>query len=120
MDNLILILKIIYGAFFCYAGIMHFVKPRFFKNFIPDFFPKKLVNYIIGFIEIILGLGLLFSQTENNAALGIFILLILFLPIHIWDLTKERPAIGSKKKAIFRILFQFVLISGIYSIYISK
>lgn len=120
MDILILTLKIIYGAFFCYAGIMHFVKPAFFKHFIPSFFNKKLVNYIIGIIEFALGFALFFPITTKNASLGIIFLLIFLLPIHIWDVTRERPAIGSKSKAIIRIPFQFVLIYGAYFIYINS
>ncbi len=120
MDILILILRIIFGLFFGYAGFMHFKKPNFFNGFIPDFLPKLTVNYIFGFIEFILGIGLFFNQTVNNAALGIFILMILFLPIHVWDLTKEKPAIGSKKKAIIRILLQFILMYCTYLIYINS
>lgn len=96
---------------------MHYAKPNFFKHFIPDFFPKKTVNYVIGIIEFALGLGVFFPKTVKEASIGIFILLVLLLPIHIWDLTKERPAIGSKKLAIIRIPFQFVLMYGIYFIY---
>ena len=80
MEILILILKIIFGVFFMYAGYMHFKKPKFFNGFIPDFLPKLAVNYIFGIIEFFLGLGLFFNQTIKNAALGIFILLLLFLP----------------------------------------
>ncbi len=96
---------------------MHFIKPKFFNGFIPDFLPKLTVNYIFGAIEILLGIGLFFNQTIKNAALGIIILLILFLPIHIWDSTKTKPAIGSTKKAIIRILLQFLLIYGAYLMY---
>ena len=120
MENLVLILKIIYGCFFCFAGIMHIVKPNFFKNFIPNFFPKLFVNYFIGFIEFFLGVGLFFDKYIEFSAIGIIILLILLLPIHIWDVTKKRPAIGSKKIAIVRIPFQFLLIYGIYFIYINS
>ena len=120
MNTLTLILKVIYGAFFCFAGIMHFIKPHFFKRFIPDIFPKLLVNYFIGFIEFAIGFGLFFNQSVAYAALGIFILLIFLLPIHIWDVTKERPAIGSKKLAIVRIPLQFVLMYGIYFVYIHS
>lgn len=120
MDIFLLILKIIYGAFFCYAGIMHFVKPKFFNNFIPDFFPKKTVNYCTGFVEFILGLGMFYSDAVKNSSLSIFILLIVFLPIHIWDVTKESPAIGSKKSAFIRIPIQFVLMYGIYFVYIHS
>jgi len=45
------ILKIIFAGFFIYAGIMHFIKPRFFNHFIPAGLPKLAVNYIAGFIE---------------------------------------------------------------------
>lgn len=91
----------------------------FFKHFIPDAFNKKLVNYTIGSIEFFLGLGVFFQKTIKEACIGIFVLLIVFLPIHIWDFTKEKPAIGSKKLAIIRIPFQFVLLYGIYFVYIN-
>ena len=71
-----LILKIIFAIFFIYAGIMHFIKPAFFKHFIPNGFPKLTVNYIVGVIEFGLGLGLFFPQVVSYSAYGIFILLI--------------------------------------------
>ena len=117
MEYFILSLKIIFGVFFSYAGIMHLIKPEFFKHFIPNFLPKRAVNSIFGIIEIALGMGLFFNQTVKEAAMGIFVLMWFFLPIHIWDLTKERPAIGSKKLAIIRIPFQFVLLYLSYLIY---
>ena len=119
MDIVILILKIIYALFFCFSGIMHYLKPNFFKHFIPDIFPKLLVNYIIGLIEFTFGIGLFFNQFTKHAALGIVILLITLLPIHIWDLTKKKPAIGSKKLALIRIPLQFLLIYGIYIVYLN-
>jgi len=112
-----LILKIIFAVFFIYAGIMHFIKPAFFKHFIPNGFPKLTVNYIVGVIEFGLGLGLLFPEAVSYSAYGIFILLILFLPIHVWDATKKRPAIGSKIFAYIRIPLQFLLMYGAYLIY---
>jgi len=55
METIVFILKIIYGGFFCFAGIMHIIKPDFFKHFIPDFLPKKLVNYVVGILEFSVG-----------------------------------------------------------------
>jgi|TARA_B110000238_G_scaffold124996_1_gene135144 uncharacterized membrane protein len=112
-----IILKIIFAVFFIYAGIMHFIKPAFFKHFIPNGFPKLTVNYIVGVIEFGLGLGLFFPQVVSYSAYGIFILLIVFLPIHVWDATKKRPAIGSKIFAYIRIPLQFLLMYGAYLIY---
>jgi uncharacterized membrane protein len=112
-----IILKIIFAVFFIYAGIMHFIKPAFFKHFIPNEFPKLTVNYIVGVIEFGLGLGLFFPEAVSYSAYGIFILLIVFLPIHVWDATKKRPAIGSKIFAYIRIPLQFLLMYGAYLIY---
>ena len=112
-----IILKIIFAVFFIYAGIMHFIKPTFFKHFIPNGFPKLTVNYIVGVIEFGLGLGLFFPEAVSYSAHGIFILLIVFLPIHVWDATKKRPAIGSKIFAYIRIPLQFLLMYGAYLIY---
>ena len=117
MDILIITLKSIYGAFFVFAGVMHIIKPKVFKHFIPKGFPKILINYFIGVIEFALGVGLFFSDTVSHAAMGIIILMIVFLPIHIWDLFRERPAIGSKKLAIIRVPLQFLLMYGAYLIY---
>ncbi len=118
MEVFILVLKIVFGGFLMFAGIMHVIKPKIFKHFIPDIFPKKLVNYIAGVIEFGLGISLFVEQIVSEAAIGILILMVLFLPIHIWDVTKERPAIGSKKMAIIRIPLQFLLMYFAYLIYI--
>lgn len=117
MFAFLLTVRIIFIAFFMFAGIMHIVKPKLFKHFIPKPFPKLLVNYVVGVIEFALGAGLIFLATAKYAALGIIILLILFLPIHIWDVTRERPAIGSKMLAFVRIPLQFVFIFLAYLIY---
>lgn len=117
MDVLVLILRIIFGVFLAYVGIMHFVKPRFFNGFIPKPLPKLTVNYIAGFVEFTIGIGLLFNATVKNAAIGFFILMIFFLPLHIWDLFREKPAIGSKKIAIIRLPIQFLLLYIAYLIY---
>ena len=117
MEILLITLKSIYGAFFVFAGVMHIIKPKLFKHFIPTGFPKLLVNYVVGVIESALGIALFIPPLTSIAALGIIILMILFLPIHIWDYTKERPAIGTKKTALIRIPLQFLLMYGAYIMY---
>lgn len=120
MEILLITLKSIYGAFFVFAGVMHFAKPKFFYPFIPKFFPRKPSNYGAGLLEIIVGIGIFVPSYASYAALGIIGLLALFLPIHIWDYLKERPAIGPKKLALIRIPLQFVLIYGAYVIYCNS
>ncbi|GGG90117.1 hypothetical protein GCM10011416_03370 [Polaribacter pacificus] len=120
MSLTVQIIAYLFGALLMFAGIMHLIKPQIFKHFIPAIFPKKTVNYIIGIIEFALGLGLFIHQTQKESALGVFGLMLFFLPIHIWDATKARPAIGSKKMAYFRIPLQFVLLYFAYLIYIES
>ncbi len=112
-----LIITIIFGFLFMVAGLSHIVNPKFFEHFIPNIFPKLTVNYIVGFIEFVLGLGLFFPTITSYASLGIFIIMFLFLPIHVLDATKKKPAIGSKFIAYIRILLQFLFLYGAYSIY---
>ncbi|MCA9981861.1 MAG: hypothetical protein KDD89_13545 [Anaerolineales bacterium] len=38
-------------------------------------------------------------------------LMLLFLPLHVLDLLKERPVVGSKPTAVGRLIAQFVLIA---------
>ena len=118
METSMLVLRLVFSFFLIYTGMVHIVKPKNFKHFIPDFLPKLSVNYIFGFIEVMLGTCLMWSETRSEAAIGVFILMILFLPIHIWDVTKSRPAIGSKRLAIIRIPVQFLLMYLSYLIYI--
>ena len=117
MDLFVTIITYVFAGFFAFAGIMHIIKPKLFKHFIPKPFPKLLVNYVVGVLEFGVGIGLLIPQFKKESALGIMILLTIFLPIHIWDVTRERPAIGSKKLAIVRVPLQFLLFYFAYLIY---
>jgi uncharacterized membrane protein len=103
-------LTIMLAVFMIFAGIMHFIKPRFYNKFIPDFIPKLFANYLAGIIEVLLGIGLLIPHYQQMAGKGMFYLMLFFLPIHVLDVFKEKPAIGSKKLAIIRIPIQLILI----------
>jgi len=105
------VLKIVIALFMIYAGAQHFIKPTFFMPFVPSFLPlKTTIIYVSGAVEILLGAMLFLKKYAKFGALGMFILLILFLPIHIWDVFSETPAIGSKQAALIRLPIQFLLI----------
>lgn len=115
--NIWSVLKIVFALFMIYAGVQHFLKPDFFVPFVPKFLPFKLaVVYISGVFEIGFGMLLFFKKYAKMAALGIFVLLLLFLPIHIWDVISETPVIGSKTAAWIRLPIQFLLIFLIWKI----
>ena len=111
-----LILTFVFGAILILTGTIHFFKPKIYFHFIPDFLPKNAVNTLAGIVEILLGIAVFVPQTRYVATLGILLLMLAFLPLHIVDVFRERPAIGSHWLAIVRLPLQFVLIWWAYSI----
>ena len=96
-------------AFLMLAGAFnHLYAPETYKEFIPDFFPETLAHMLSAVAE---------AKYRKWGGLGFFILMISFLPIHIWDLTKDAPAIGSKVTAIIRIAVQLLFIAAGWWIY---
>ena len=95
-------------------GIKHFTNTNFFVTIIPPIINwKKEAVLISGFIEVILGVLLLFNQTRKLAAWGIILLLIAVFPANIYLYISEvaREALSiSKDQALFRIPFQIPLI----------
>jgi uncharacterized membrane protein len=100
----------IFGAFMVLGGVVHFINPTMYDPFIPDALPKLAVNYAGGVVEIGLGLGVFVAALRKWALLGILLLMWAFLPLHVLDIFKEVPAVGSHLAAYIRLPLQFVLI----------
>ena len=101
----------VFAIFLLIAGVNHFYNPSFYEPFMPDWMPKDLANWSSGLVEIIIGGLMLLPSTHLLGLWGALVLMILFLPIHVLDLLKDQPAIGSKGAAVFRLLLQFILIA---------
>ncbi|MEM7485197.1 MAG: hypothetical protein AAF348_08305 [Bacteroidota bacterium] len=72
-------------VFYILAGIYHFVNPEFYYGLIPDYLPfPKLLNFASGFFEMLFGALVLFSKTRKIGGYGIIILLLLFIPSHMY------------------------------------
>jgi len=111
------ILQILLALFFIYAGVKHFINPTFYEPFVPGFLPfKTAIIYGSGFLEVVSGLLVLIPKYAKLGATGILILLLIFLPVHIWDVFSDAPAIGSQKAAYIRLPFQFLFIGWAYVI----
>lgn len=117
MKNVTLILTFLFGAFMIFGGINHFMKPEMYFPFFPDFLPKERLNYLAGILEIGLGVAVFIKQFRVNACLGIFILMLAFLPLHLWDVFRDTPAIGSHQAALIRLPVQFLFIAWARYIY---
>lgn len=83
--------QIILGLFFIFAGVMHFVKPKFFLAIMPPFIPfHKEVVQISGVAEIVFGVSLFIPNMQASAAWGIIILLIAVFPANIYMATADK------------------------------
>ncbi|WP_343762850.1 hypothetical protein [Gangjinia marincola] len=82
--------KILFFLFFFVAGITHFFAPLVYMDMIPDYFPSKtIINSISGFLEIIISILILPRQTRKFAAVLAIVLLLAYIPAHIWFIRKE-------------------------------
>ena len=105
-----IVLRYIVAALMIAAGVNHFVKPRFYDPFMPDWMPKRLANNAAGIAEVVIGLLLCFPSTVQLGGLNFFLLMIVFLPLHVIDLLRKKPLVGSKLIAVIRLALQFLMI----------
>ena len=112
MDKIWFGVKILLALFITYAGVQHFINPDFFLKVIPPFlmdFGYPIV-YISGVVEIAIGLLLFTPKFQREGALAFMLLMLFFLPLHIWDVFAENPFTGNRQNALIRLVLQFVLI----------
>ncbi|UII26272.1 DoxX family protein [Fulvivirga maritima] len=92
------------------AGIFHFVKPKMYRNIIPPYFPKKLLLvYLSGVAEIAFGAGLLLDETRAISAWLIILMLLAFMPVHIYMLQSEKFKHLPRWILIIRLPLQLIL-----------
>jgi uncharacterized membrane protein len=79
--------RYILGSFFIIAGLNHFVMPNFYLPLIPSYLPyPEGINSAAGVAELLLGAMVIIGGDywRSHAALGIFLLLVLFVPSHVY------------------------------------
>ena len=111
------VLRVILALFMIFAGVQHFLQPNFYIPFVPSFFPFPMfIIYASGALEVLLGIMLLISRYARQGAIGVLILMLIFLPIHVWDVFSTTPAIGSHQAAMIRLPVQFLFIAWAWKI----
>ena len=83
--------------FYIFAGYNHFATPTFYIPIIPPYLSAwaKEINILSGIVEIILALLLIPKTTRSFAAKGIIIMLIAFIPTHVYFIQKGYFMLGS-------------------------
>ncbi len=104
--------RIGFTAAFILSGIAHFLSPRIFVSLIPRVVPgRPFLVYISGLVELLLAVGLWQARWRNLAAQGTLGLMLLFLPLHVVDVFREKPVAGGRRwTAVLRLIAQFGLI----------
>ena len=78
------------GISFLLAGINHFINPAFYWALIPAYLPyPKFLNNVAGAAEILAAMLLLYKPTQKFGAYLIIVLLVLFIPTHIYMIQKS-------------------------------
>lgn len=104
------------SAIYLIAGIFHFVKPKIFLNITPKWVPyPTYINKIVGAIEILLGLSLLFKSLQHYAAIGIIALLIAVFPANVYHFQKALKKNKFVIPTLIRLPFQALLIYWAYT-----
>ena len=84
-------------VFYLFAGYNHFATPSFYLPIIPPYLASwaKEINIVSGVAEVILALLLIPKTTRSLAVKGIIIMLIAFIPSHIYFIQKGNFTLGS-------------------------
>ncbi len=84
-------------VFYIFGGYNHFNNPSFYIPLIPPYLSSWAVelNLIAGLFEIIFGILLIPQQTRKWAGWGIVLMLLAFIPSHIYFIERGNFSLGS-------------------------
>jgi uncharacterized membrane protein len=84
------------AAFYFVAGLNHFLNARFYMPLIPAYLStwSNPINLISGIAEIALAIGLLFDATRVWSVYGIILMLVAFIPSHVWMIQQGHFKLG--------------------------
>lgn len=104
------------GIILIIAGFFHFKYPKIYERIIPPYIPaKSTVVILTGALEMVLGLVLLNPGTQKIAAWAVIVMLLLFLPVHLYMLQNKKASLKWPRWAlVLRIPLQFGLIYWAY------
>ena len=106
-------------ALYLVAGTNHFVHPASYLKLIPPYLPfPQILNLLAGFFELLFGLMIIFKPTRKYAVYGIILMLLAFIPAHIYMIQLAPFMLGklmvTKTVAWIRLPLQAVLILWAY------
>ena len=104
----------LFGPFFVFAGVMHFVVPRTYEAIVPDYLPahRELVA-VSGVAEIAGGLGVLHPRTRRLASWWSIATLVAVFPANLhMALHPDRYKVPGGRAALYaRLPVQLLFIA---------
>lgn len=95
----------------------HIASPEIYSALIPNFISEFIAHLFAIIAEVAIGLALIIPKFRKYGGIAFMILMIIFLPIHVWDMLKEEPFIGTKTIALVRVAVQVAMIYAGWWIY---
>ena len=83
----------------------------------PAYLPNhKLLVYLSGLAEMVLGIAIFIPQFLSTAIYGILLMLLAFMPVHIYMLKEKKASLGIPKWLLLvRVVLQFALMYWAWS-----
>ena len=82
LKKIILYIQVV---FYFIAGINHVVMPDVYYSMMPSWIPMQhVVNILAGIVEVVLAIMLAIPRFRRYGAIGIVLLLIAFIPVHVY------------------------------------
>lgn len=123
-NTIVNVLSIIFGIILLGAAYNHIVNAEIYLAMIPKFIPVLFADLFAVVSEALVGILLLISKTRKYGAIGFTILMVIFLPLHIWDVLRvnnhENPLVKNMTVAVIRLVIQFIVIGLGYWMYRVK
>ncbi|WP_344852891.1 DoxX family protein [Pedobacter jeongneungensis] len=112
----------VYAIFYVLAGCNHFLSTAVYYGIMPKWLPAPgFLIYFSGVLEMVFGFLLLFKKTRKLAAILIILMLIAFMPAHIYMIQKAPFMLGSIEItpliAWLRLPFQLLFIGWAWYYY---
>ncbi len=116
MSRAKLLLLLLMAAFYIGGGVMHLVRPDYYRPMMPPYLPAHDALILLsGLAEIALGIAVLIPPLRVAAAWGIILLLIAVFPANLHIALNNVPVFGAAEGAgamnWVRLPFQVVLIA---------
>jgi uncharacterized membrane protein len=104
----------LFGPFFVFAGVMHFVIPRTYESIVPDGLPaRRALVYASGVAEIVGGAAVLHPRSRRAGSLFSIATLLAVFPANVhMALHPERyPVPGGRRALLLRLPLQALFVA---------